>query len=294
MVTAPHHLISFGYLLAVKYLCKANCQRNSWICVGSSWCQCFDPVDHCRRLETVIDTLRVSNWIKLHRWRILCTCWWMFIQELQTELWCSTGSDLGPVILTFTGCNFVMSSGDTEWVHTITLMMLLCLLMTQSQSDLSASYILNPGWLQTSSNSLRMWRHRLLLSSPAGLLTAVLLILVFQRNTCHCSSCFKNQVHILNYTNVIVSAVRVIFKILLLVFNTQEFGTFSSFRFTFMLRALQSPLVLSEETVDHLLFIMLHFISLYFWCIYYFLCLFPFHYISCILSSLVMLFIISF
>lgn len=131
-----------------------------------------------------------------------------------------------------------MSSGDTEWVHTITLMMLLCLLMTQSQSDLSASYILNPGWLQTSSNSLRMWRHWLLLSSPAGLLTAVLIFLVFQRNTCHCS-CFKNQLHSLNYTNVIVSAVRVIFKILLLVFNTQEFRTFSSFRFTFMLRALQ-------------------------------------------------------
>lgn len=186
-----------------------------------------------------------------------------------------------------------MSSGDTEWVHTITLMMLLCLLMTQSQSDLSASYILNPGWLQTSSNSLRMWRHWLLLSSPAGLITAVLIFLVFQRNTCHCS-CFKNQLHSLNYTNAIVSAVRVIFKILLLVFNTQRFRTFSSFWFTFMLRALQSPRVLREETVDHLLFIMLHFISLYFWCIYYFLCLFPFHYISCILSSLVMLFIISF
>lgn len=120
MVTAPHHLISFGYLLAVKYLCKANCQRNSLICVGSSWCQCFDPVDHCRRLETVIDTLGVSNWIKLHRWRILCTCWWIFIQELQTELWRSTGSDLGPVILTFTGCNFVMSSGDRMSTHDYT------------------------------------------------------------------------------------------------------------------------------------------------------------------------------
>lgn len=34
----------------------------------------FDPVDHCRRLETLIETLRVSNWIKLHRWRILCMC----------------------------------------------------------------------------------------------------------------------------------------------------------------------------------------------------------------------------
>lgn len=167
-------------------------------------------------------------------------------------------------------------------------MMLLCLLMTQSQSDLSASYILNPGWQQTSSNSLRMWRHWLLLSSAAGLLTAVLMFLVFQRNTCHCS-CFKNQVHSLNYTNVIVSAVRVVFKILLLVFNTQCFRTFSSFRFTFMLRALQSP---QDRRLLTIFYLSCCTLLLYFILLLMYLLFSLFIHFSC--SSLVLLFIISF